>query len=234
MDKKGDLYGTTSASGPGGDGTVYKLAANGTFTVLHAFGGSDGNTPFDGLLMDKAGNLYGTTLYGGSNNDGVVFKIASDGKYTVLHSFAGDSDGEYPQCALIMDASGNLYGTTGGGGINNNGTIFEIATNGTETVLYSFAEANGTIPTTLSMDDAGNLYGTTQAGGTYNYGSVFEFATNGTLSTLYSFPWGSGGFDPFDGVTINKSGSKILGTTSAGGGTGCGGGGCGIVYELKQ
>jgi uncharacterized repeat protein (TIGR03803 family) len=129
-----------------------------------------------------------------------------------------------------MDASGNLYGTTAG---DDGGTIFKIATNGTETLLYNSATLS--FPSTLSMDNAGNLYGTTRYGGSYGEGNIYELATNGTFSTLHNFAAGTAdGGAPIDGVTINKSASEILGTTNYGGGTGCGGYGCGTVFRLKQ
>jgi uncharacterized repeat protein (TIGR03803 family) len=240
-DNKGNLYGTTSVGGSSGCsgagcGTVYELTAGGTFTVLHTFGGSDGESPQDGLVRDKAGNLYGTTIQGGGSDDGVVFEITRDGTFSVLHSFTGGrTDGQFPRCAMIMDASGNLYGTTHSGGQSGVGTIFEIGTNGTESLLKSFTTSTGKGPSTLSMDGSGNLYGTTQLDGANGLGTIFELTTTGTLSALHSFSGGSGdGYSPIDGVTINKTAHKILGTTVGGGGTGCGGTGCGTVYELKQ
>src|SRR5215469_624020 len=87
-------------------------------TVLYSFlGGSDGASPQAGLIKDKTGNLYGTTYYGGGtgcygDGCGAVFKLAPDGTETLLYAFQGGADGESPQAGLIMDKSGNLYGTT--------------------------------------------------------------------------------------------------------------------------
>ena len=102
--------------------------ADGSLTVLHSFGGgSDGALPYAGVIADKAGNLYGTTWEGGSSNRGTVFKISTDGTETILHAFTDGSDGAGPAASLVIDGSGNLYGTTRYGGTPNLGTIFRIS-----------------------------------------------------------------------------------------------------------
>lgn len=172
-DKAGNLYGTTIVGGGtdcsgNGCGTVYKLTPDGKETVLYAFrGGNDGRYPYAGVIEDKAGNLYGTAYVGGASDNGVVFKLAPDGTETVLHSFAGGSDGRNPYAGVIADNAGNLYGTTQYGGARDNGTVFKIAPDGTETVLHSFSgRRDGRYPQAgLIADEADNLYGTTQYGG---------------------------------------------------------------------
>ncbi len=87
--------------------------------MLYTFtGGGDGRFPNAGLIADSSGNLYGTTVNGGASNRGVVFKLSPGGTETVLHSFSSccHSGGFHPVAGLIFDSSGNLYGTTGGGG----------------------------------------------------------------------------------------------------------------------
>ncbi len=79
--------------------------------------------------MDRAGNLYGTTLCTGASREGAVFKFAPSGEgwtYSSLHDFTGGSDGGYPYCNLVFDATGSLYGTTFYGGAHNAGVVFEI------------------------------------------------------------------------------------------------------------
>jgi len=106
---------------------------------------------------------------------GTVFKLNKSGE-TILYGFKGTPDGESPQAGLIMDASGDLYGTTRGGGASSYGTIFKLDTTGTETLLYSFSfGADGNRPQAgLFMDSAGNLYGTTVSGGGSSEGVAFK------------------------------------------------------------
>jgi uncharacterized repeat protein (TIGR03803 family) len=103
----GNLYGTTYHGGVHGYGTVFKVAANGTETVLHSFSGSYGAYLYAGLIRDAAGNLYGTTYHGGAHDYGTVFKLDTSGTETVLHSFTG-SDGAYPTAVF----SGTPPGTS--------------------------------------------------------------------------------------------------------------------------
>jgi uncharacterized repeat protein (TIGR03803 family) len=165
---------------PAGCGTVFKLAPDGSESVLHTFtGGSDGETPYGSLLADKAANLYGTTETGGGTDCtgfgpgcGTVFKITPDGSESVLYAFKGGHDGAYPRAGLIADTAGNLYGGTYSGGNSKGvcaftdgcGTVFEITPTGGETVLHAFnkAAANPLAPLLLRKD---TLYGTTIFGG---------------------------------------------------------------------
>jgi uncharacterized repeat protein (TIGR03803 family) len=148
-----------------------------TFNVLYNFTGEgDGSGPLNGLITDSSGNLYGTTNSGGTSGYGDVFKMSTSGVETVLHNFAGASDGANPVGILIRDKSGNLYGTTTGGGASGAGTVFEITAAGVESVLYSFAgQADGSDSEAgLAIDSSGNLYGTTSTGGTNGGGTVFK------------------------------------------------------------
>jgi uncharacterized repeat protein (TIGR03803 family) len=190
MDRKGNLYGTTAGGGSVDRlGTVFKLTPGGKEKLLYVFkGGTDGASPHGGVIADRNGNLYGTTLYGGGGpcaqsqikGCGTVFELHRDGTETVLHAFAGGADGSYPYAGLIPDGDGNLYGTTSAGGTGTGcsggcGTIFKIAPDGTETVLYIFTNATGATPYAgLIRDRKGNLYGAASAGGAFNAGVVFE------------------------------------------------------------
>jgi uncharacterized repeat protein (TIGR03803 family) len=122
-DAEGNLYGTTYSGGDPscgtyGCGTVFKLDINNKESILHSFTGRflDGGNPQAGLIRDAAGNLYGTTLDGGSFSGGTVFMLDPSGKESILHNFSGKPDGAGPESGVIMDAKGNLYGTTYGGG----------------------------------------------------------------------------------------------------------------------
>jgi uncharacterized repeat protein (TIGR03803 family) len=186
-DASGNLYGTTYFGGSAGKGTVFKLDTASNETVLYSFTGNngDGAQPYSGLIRDASGNLYGTTYFGGLAGKGTVFKLDTAGKLTVLHSFTDRPDGASPVASLVMDASGNLYGTTGYGGATGKGTVFKLDTAGKLTVLHSFAGGlDGENPAAnLIMDAKGNLYGTTLAGGpgtqcgvTNGCGTVFKLS----------------------------------------------------------
>jgi len=263
FDAGGNLYGTTSSGGTyncqgnGGCGTVFKLSPTvggaWTETVLYNFGnGTDGYSPWAGLILDAAGNLYGTTAFGGTNNDcinfqyhgcGTVFELSptAGGGWTetVLHNF-GYTDGAIPIAALIFDAAGNLYGTTeGGGSYTNDGTVFELSPvvggGWTETVLYSFNERDsggyGPAAGTLVFDATGSLYGTVYNGGVYFGGTAFELTPTGgvwTETVLYSFGYEAGSWA---GLIFDGAGN-LYGTTWYGGTNQCGQSTCGTVFEL--
>jgi uncharacterized repeat protein (TIGR03803 family) len=229
--------------------------------VLHSFTGADGATPVAGLVTDTAGNLYGTTEWGGTVNLGTVFELVnSAGSYTekVLYSFTGSGgDGKNPLAGLVMDAAGNLYGTTYGGGISSPqcfgtcGTVFELVNssgNYTEKVLYSFTGGSdgGNPWAGLIMDVDGNLYGTTSdllsdagtAGATGSVeGAVFELlnsAGNYTVKVLHSFTGSNGdGQNPVAGLIMDADGN-LFGTTYYGGTYGTGVGTGGTVFELVK
>jgi uncharacterized repeat protein (TIGR03803 family) len=193
-----------------------------TYTVLKPFNSSDGHSPAGGLLQATDGNLYGTTQSGGANGNGTIFRIDTSGStFTTLHSFAGSpTEGAGPLAGLIQATDGNLYGTTFGGGPDNDGTIFKIDTNGsTFTTLHSFAAGNpdGYYPFGgLIQATDGYLYGTTSNGGANVQGTIFKIDTDGTtFTTLHSFA-GSDGWSPEAGL-IQGTDGYLYGTTYAGG-----------------
>jgi uncharacterized repeat protein (TIGR03803 family) len=146
-DSSGNLYGTTAHGGAAGQGVVFKLAPGGSETVLHSFTGSDGATLQPGLVADSSGNLYGMTTQGGASGQGVVFKLAPAGTFRLLYSFCGlglpCSDGAQPFAGLFADSSGNLYGTTIGGGSGTAcqgspcGVVFKLTGTGFCTAPFS-------------------------------------------------------------------------------------------------
>ncbi len=253
FDTAGNLYGTTGvggvhpcpSNGGNGCGTVFELSPSQgggwTETVLHNFGnGTDGYTPFSGLVLDASGNLYGTTSSGGIHNFGTAFELApkQGGGWTetVLHSFnLNGSDGTYPQAELLLDGAGNLYSTTFSGGPFSVGTVFELAPKQgggfTESIVHSF-DFNGTdganpIFAGLIRDSAGNYYGTTSAGGAYDLGTVFELTPDGGEKVLYSFGHYTDAAVPEASLIFDGAGN-LYGTTSQGGIHGLG-----AVFELS-
>jgi uncharacterized repeat protein (TIGR03803 family) len=219
QDSGGNLFGTTVGGGgkgsDQGDGTVFKVAPDGTTTILHAFSGNDGSQPFAAVIADANGNLYGTTNEGGTSNEGVVFKLAPDGTYSILHSFTGGLDGGAPLAGLLADGSGNFYGTTFEGGANDAGAVFKLAPDGTETVLYNFTGGtDGAHPVAaLIADGAGNLYGTALGKGAYNGGVAFRLAPNGTYRVLHAF--GKKAYDgtfPYSALVADGAGNLYCST----------------------
>jgi uncharacterized repeat protein (TIGR03803 family) len=240
-DKAGNLFGTTNVGGANGQGTVFKIAPDGTESVFYSFvdnGGSDGADPYAGLIMDKTGNLYGTTTEGGAHGQGTVFKLTPKGAETVLYSFddSNANDGADPYAGLIMDKSGSLYGTTSVGGAHGQGTVFKLAADGTETVLYSFNDNDrndGAAPYAgLFRDSGGNLYGTTTVGGANGSGTIFELSAAGTETLLHSFNSATDGGTPYGGLIEDRKAdgkTYLLGTASC-----CGTGGDGTVFEIRR
>ena len=132
MDPSGNLYGTTQYGGTFsyGAGTVFEVSPDRKERVLHKFHPytKDGYYPLNAVVQDANGNIYGTTAEGGIYDEGVVYEITTDGKEKILHAFCSEkncADGAHPN-DLIIDANGNLYGTTYGGGTTGNGVVFEI------------------------------------------------------------------------------------------------------------
>jgi len=240
MDGAGNLYGTTVSGGPatacrGGCGAVFMLTPAGGHwqeTVLYRFtGGADGSIPYAGVSMDSAGNLYGATIGGGASNAGAVYKLtpgAAGWAQTVLYSFGGRPDGSAPYPTPILDAAGNLYGTTNTGGAHGLGIVYMLAPQAdgsyAEHVLHTFAgAADGANPLAgPTFGPHGTLFGTTTLGGTANCGTAFDLVPNGaggwTERILHTFlgVTAQDGENP-NGLTFGADGS--LYGTSTGGGT---------------
>jgi uncharacterized repeat protein (TIGR03803 family) len=233
----GRLYGTTTAGGAYGDGTVFSLGmTTHKERVLYSFGkGSDGQDP-EAPLIDVNGTFYGTTNSGGVQSVGTVFSVSTTGKETVLHSFGGDSDGSHPTAGLI-DVNGTLYGTTTEGGAYGDGTVFSISTSGTESVLYSFGKgSDGQDPEAALISVNGTFYGTTNSGGVAGDGTVFSLRPSTRKEhVLHSFGEGTDGKNPASSM-VDFNGT-LYGTTPLGGSGAHGGcdydNPCGTVFALK-
>jgi uncharacterized repeat protein (TIGR03803 family) len=234
-------FGGIGAKGASGQGAVYKITPEGTYTQLYSFctdasdGCPNGAIPYAGVTQATNGDLYGTTAEGGNDDvDGTVFKITPSGTLTTLYSFCAQSgcpDGDYPVAGLVQASNGDLYGTTeyGGNGSPGSGTVFKITPGGKLTTLYSFCAQSGCpdgrgSPYTLIQATDGNLYGTSTSGGANNGGTVFKITPGGKLTTLYSFCAQSGctdGETPSSGLVQHTNGI-LYGTTESGGANGAG------------
>ncbi|MGA8836599.1 MAG: choice-of-anchor tandem repeat GloVer-containing protein [Candidatus Sulfotelmatobacter sp.] len=282
MDASGDLWAVTAYGGSGS--CDVGVAASGCGTVveftpvsggwkskdIYSFtGGSDGYDPVGNLTFDSQGNIYGVTSQGGTPTCGcgTVFKltpVSGGWKHSVIYRFDSTkthNDGMDPLAGVILDAAGNLYGTTpyGGNVCTACGVVYELspAANGawTETILYNFkggapfnsADDGMLSQAPLVFDAQGNLYGTTPWGGANTSsdcgssptgcGVVFELSPNGsggwTESVIHSFDSGNGdGFHPTDGLVLDGDGN-LYGTTAWGGRNTCADGSyCGAAFEL--
>jgi uncharacterized repeat protein (TIGR03803 family) len=252
IDINGELYGTTPYGGAGKDGspgTVFKVSPGGAESVVYSFNGpkADGAGP-EASLLDVNGELYGTTLSGGAYAAyGTVFRVdPADGAEKVLHSFKGPvvGDGADPNASLTA-VGGDFYGTTSIGGdpapVQKNcalgcGTVFKVTPSGAESILYRFkGGADGEYPNFEGLTSiGGTLYGTTGSGGSgckVGCGTIFKITTSGQFTTVYRFKGGIDGSGPSGNLTY--SGGVFFGATAAGGGTGCGGFGCGTIFSVS-
>ncbi len=237
FDAAGNIYGTTSSGGAVFAGTVFELKQRGDGTwvgeVLHSFGeGTDGASPAAGLMMDANGNLYGTTQNGGLHGYGTVFEMerlqGGGWKEKLLHSFPfSETQAMNPESGLVMDAAGNLYGTSYNGGIHGYGTAYELSPNSdggwTERVIHSFNDDghDGSQPKSgLVFDAQGNLYGAAYQGGIHYFGAVFELLPRGDGAwdekVIHSFGNGTDGTTPRSEL-IFDAGGNLYGTTYYGG-----------------
>jgi uncharacterized repeat protein (TIGR03803 family) len=220
MDAAGNLYGTSAQGGAYGLGTLFELATDGTFSLLHTFkGGRDGAGPTAAALaMGNHGTLYGLTVNGGAANGGTAWRYRN-GRMVVLHSFGVGQDGYAPSSGVMLEPDGSLVGTTGLGGgagcpiYKGCGALFRVASDGSETLLHTFAggASDGSDPAGTPVRDlAGNYYGATSEGGPHDAGTVYKVAPDGTESLVYALP--STLSEPLQGLTIDKHGN-LFGTT---------------------
>ena len=231
---------------------VFKLTPNTgagwTQSVLYSFtGGKDGAYPSGVVVFDQAGNLYGTAGGGDlsqcqGSGCGVVFKLTHSvgGSWTesVLHRFTGGKDGANP-IWVILDQTGNLYGTAPQGGANKSGVAFRLTPNAdgswTYKVIHQFGgRKDGLFPNSLIFDQAGNLYGTAMGGGANWDGNVFKLTPSAdgswTEKVLHWFNRVDGAY-PNGGLVFDQGGN-LYDTTSNGGNNNFCEGGCGVVFKL--
>jgi uncharacterized repeat protein (TIGR03803 family) len=239
IDKAGNLYGTTTAGGSSGNGTVFELGiptvTGGEWTedVLYNFGtGTDGTIPIAGVTFDASGNLYGTTSAGGTYGYGTVFQLTpSTPSWTenILHSFELGSDGGVPYAGLIL-YGGNFYGATtegGAGGQSGGGTIFELKNasgSWTFNELYGLSGWGiaGSYRNLLVV--SGKIYATTHCDGQNNAGTVYELSLSSGVwnyDPLYVFTGGSDGLYSISNLVADKEGN-LYGVTLGGGADGYG------------
>lgn len=225
FDKAGNFYGTAD-DGADNHGVVFEMSPDGeggwNESILYNFqGGADGGAPFQTLAIDAENNLYGVTDSGGGGGCqigcGVVFEVSPSGNNEWTESVLYEFTGDYPYpLGVVLDGSGNLYGTTVNGGDNGYGTAFELSPNGSgwnETVIYTFLpNIVGDFPAGPPvLDNAGNLYGGDDS-------TAYELSKNGTTwngTILHGFRGGEDGSDPNSPLVFDAQGN-LYGTTDRG------------------
>lgn len=246
LDSAGNIYGTTAAGGSAstycnslgsrGCGTIYKITAAGTESVLYKFTGqNDGANPIGNLIRDGKGNLYGVTSVSSSGTkSGVLFKVTAQGAETTMYAFPYDGSGAF-NAFIARNSAGNFYGTVNTSFPGFDSGVWEVASGGVETNYFFCTNCSNTSPSGYPfigpvMFSGGNLYGTAENGGANEAGVVYEFSpTNGAETVLYNFGSDStDGTEPIGGV-ITDSAGNLYGTTSKGGKYGKG-----AVFKLTK
>jgi uncharacterized repeat protein (TIGR03803 family) len=249
FDRAGNIYGTTYQGGTHGYGVVFQLSpqSGGSWTenILYNFtDASDGGNPLAGVIFDSAGNLYGNDSVGGTES-GVIYKLTSAGPPWAEHTLANflPGTGTSPSGQLIMDQSGNLYGTGEANGPSGSGTVYELSPSGggwTLSVVYAFGYYRDTQCAPfggVTLGPNGNLFGACQIGGANGVGWVYEMPATCnqtcTPTDLYDF---TGSVDCYaHGPVSFDASDNLYGTCYGGGnsGSGCNADGCGTVWEIE-
>lgn len=217
FDSAGNLYGTTQYGGAFDGGTIYKIAKDGTESILYSFEPANSQSDAidsehpnsvnpNGIVIDSStGDIYGSTMYDVTGHGGQIYKLAADGTFTTLYTF-GVGTGLVNLRGLIRDPQGNLYGIVNS--VNGPGVqyrLFKFAVDGTFTVLHAFVNASP-LYLPLIRDKAGNLYGAAAfyTGG----GAIYKVAPDGTFTTLYLFANGvDGSSSPSSGLAGDQAGN---------------------------
>lgn len=216
--RDGNLYGTASFGGLYGDGTIFRIAANGSVTTLHNFDGTDGMYPYGGLILGADGNFYGTTFYGGANNLGTLFRVTPSGVLTVLHAFGGGvSDGTLPMSTPTLANDGNYYGVAEVGDNTHDGMMYKYSPSSGYTIVATLGNnipGSGLFAPLIQGID-GNFYSTSYDGGVNGSGTVYSLSPTGAVNVIYNFDTlhGGWGYAP----VVQDSQGNLFGTEAQGG-----------------
>ncbi len=200
----GNFYGLAGS-------VFYRLTPGKEYTPLYTFCSDQGCPAADALILGNDGNFYGASVGGGKYELGTVVKLTPTGELTLLHTFCSlpnCTDGAYGNSPLIQANNGNLYGTTGGGGIFGGGLIYELSPSGNYKVIHNFCDSNngscpeGSFPTSIVQDARGNLFGTAATGGKWGAGTFFEITAKNQFFVLHDFT----------GAEVAYSGGLTLGS----------------------
>lgn len=236
----GNFYGTTSAGGSGGGGTIFRITPTGTLTTLYSFACSpqgvcpQGDGLVTGVTFGSNGNLFGAANWGGSFNAGTLFQLNRSGQLSVFYNFTGSPNSPHVN-GLTLASDGTLYGTNAGSAFVPR-TIFKVTESGSVGQLYSFSGSDYPYAPVIQGTD-GNLYGSVTSN-TIGGGWLYQITTSGALTTLYNFCSQSGcadGENPFASL-VQATNGVFYGTTPQGGTSGnCGtNAGCGTLFSLSM
>ena len=227
--RDGWLYGVSSAGGADDNGTAFRVwPETGEAVVLHRFGKTpgDGIDPVGPLIEQADGHFMGASAIGGAFGWGTVFRMHPEGHVRVLHDFAGGTvDGAFPDGPPILATDGRLYGTTGGGGAHEHGTIYRLGPDREYEVLYSFhgqhrGDGDSPVAPLIQAPD-GRFYGITREGGAHGRGTLFRIAADRTYEVLHSFVNGPLGTHPIQPLMLASDG-QLYGSTNESGDFGYG------------
>lgn len=214
----GDFYGTSSAGGSAGLGTIFRVQAGG-IEILRHLQSADGGKPAAAMISAPDGSLYGSTSSDGQSGFGSIFRYQpANGAYEKLHDFTGGADGAVPD-GLLLHSDGHLYAVTRAGGSFGHGTVSRISLGGTVTPLHSFTGSDGSDPCGPLLFANGHFYGVCRSGGASGFGTLFRIDAAGNFTLVFSFTGTLGtrpGAGPQGGLMLHSSG-KMFGTTELGG-----------------
>jgi uncharacterized repeat protein (TIGR03803 family) len=219
----GDFYGTTaggSACNSGAScGTVYAITPAGTFTELHTFDETDGESVFTALVQGTDGGLYGIADGGGSKGYGTFFRVSPSGKFAVLYNF--DLAHAPDPTSITQGSDGSFYGITPFSGPDGTSyaAVFKIS-HGVLTILHQFSGVEGIPSAGLVQATDGNFYGATD-NGTSDCGSIYRMIPGGSFTTLHTFSC-TDGYQP--SALLQHTDGRLYGTTTYGGTAGTGDG----------
>jgi len=231
----GNLYGTTIGNFFTNFGIVFKVTPQGSLSPVYSFtGGTDGATPFAGVVEGSDGNFYGST-YGNllTGTDGTIYQVTPAGADTTLYSFTGGSDGANPTAPFVQDPGGQFYGVSTNAGANGAGDIFTFTSSlNSFSVVEPFSKFNGYGPNSpLVLGTDGNYYGLATSGGSNNFGAVYQLTPSNTINVIYSFLGTGDGASPI-GNLVEGSDGNFYGVTGATGVITAAQGGNGTVFKV--